>query len=315
MVLTGASSGIGRAAAVELGRQGASVVLAARREDALEETARLCREAGGRALIVPTDVTHEDAVIALAEAALAAHGRIDVWINNAGVTLYDRLADGPFEAHRRVIETNLFGAMHGARAVIPVFRRQHHGMLINVGSVLSQIGQAFVPSYTISKFGLHGVSEALRVELADEPDIHICTLLPYAVDTQHFETAANHLGRAPRAMPPTQSPEKVASALVALIKRPQRTRYVPRIAALGVALHALAPRTTERLLLAALERWHFDQRDQPDTEGNLYAPAAETAATHGDRPPQIGTAAFFAWLAARLVRQVATPARSAHERT
>jgi short-subunit dehydrogenase len=233
---------------------------------------------------------------------VAEYGRIDVWVNNAGVTLYEKLSDGPMDEHRRVLETNLFGAIYGARACIPVFRHQHAGHLINVGSVLSMVGQGFVPSYVISKFGLHGLSEALRAELADEPAIHISTLMPFAVDTQHFETAANRLHRAPRALPPMQSTEKVANALVHLIERPARTRYVPRIAALGVAFHALAPRLAERLLLAALERWHFDDRPQPDTTGNLYQPPTKPAAVHGTRPPLISTPAFFAWLAKELVK-------------
>ena len=96
---------------------------------------------------------------------------------------------------------NLIGAMHGARAAIPTFRRQHRGTLINIGSVVSHVGQAFVPSYVISKFGVRGLSEALRVELADEPDIHVCTLFPYAIDTPHFQTARNDRAVAARCAP------------------------------------------------------------------------------------------------------------------
>src|SRR5690606_17479042 len=144
----------------------------------------------------------EDAVDALVERTLAAFERIDVWVNNAGVTLFAPLEGAPFEQHRRVIETNLFGPMYAARAVVPIFRRQGRGVMINVGSILGKVGQPFVPSYVISKFALRGLTEALRAELADAPDIHVCSLLPYAMDTPHFESGANRVGRAAHPMPP-----------------------------------------------------------------------------------------------------------------
>jgi NAD(P)-dependent dehydrogenase (short-subunit alcohol dehydrogenase family) len=301
VVVTGASSGLGRAIAIEFAQRGWCLVLAARRGDALEDTARLCEAAGGTALVVQTDVTREPDVLKLAAAALDAWGRIDVWINNAGVTLYALLEDAPFEDHQRVIETNLFGAMLGARAALPVFRRQQRGVLINIGSVLSEIGQAFVPSYAISKHGVHGLSEALRVAIADQPDIHVCTVFPYAIDTPHFEAAANRIGRAPRALPPMLSPERVAQAVARLAERPRRKRYVPRIATLGLALHAILPRTFERLLLDVLRTWHLSDQPERISTGNLFAPRPDGATTHGRRPPLIGTAGLLAWLAARVI--------------
>ena len=150
VVITGASSGLGRAAAVELAKRGHWLVLAARRRQALDDTARECLAAGGRAIVVPTDVTVEAEVDRLARAAMDEWGRIDVWVNNAGVTLYALLEEGPVAHHQRVIETNLYGSLYGARAAVPIFRTQGHGTLVNVGSVLSGVGQAFVPSYVMS---------------------------------------------------------------------------------------------------------------------------------------------------------------------
>jgi short-subunit dehydrogenase len=303
VVITGASAGLGRASAVELAGCGASVVLAARRREDLEQTARLCRRAGGNALVVVTDVTREDDVRRLTEAALAEHGHIDVWINNAGITLFGLLEEAPLEEHRRVIETNLFGAMLCARAVMPHFKARRRGVLINVGSVLSKIGQSFVPSYVISKFGVHGLSEALRAEVADEPDIHVCTIFPYAIDTPHFQSGANYVGLRARAMPPMQSPEKVARAIVDLAARPRREVHVPHAAVLGLALHAALPRTTERLVLHALERWHFDDTPEPMTSGNLHTPTEVNGGqTHGQRKPQLSTARFAGWAALELAR-------------
>lgn len=301
VVVTGASSGLGRALAVELAGRGCALVLAARRADELELTAERCRALGADALVVPTDVSHEHEVVHLAAAALERWGRIDVWVNNAGVTYYQLLEEGPFEPHRQVLETNLFGAIYGARAVLPVFRRQRRGVLINVGSLLSEVGQAFVPSYVISKFAVRGLSEALRVEVADQPEIHVCTVLPYAIDTPHFDVAANQLGRLPVPLPPLQPPERVARAIADVAERPRRTRHVPRIAAVGVAVHALLPRTVERLLLASLRAWHFAERI-PLQAGNLVHPTSQPAATHGSHRPRVTTAGLFAWQAKVLAR-------------
>jgi NAD(P)-dependent dehydrogenase (short-subunit alcohol dehydrogenase family) len=297
VVITGASSGLGRATAMELASRGCRLVLAARDRAALEDTANQCH---GRATIVETDVTSMAEVQQLADAAIAAHGRIDVWINNAGITLYGFLEDAPLEEHERVIETNLFGAIYGARAVVPIFRGQHQGILINVGSVLSSVGQAFVPSYVISKFGVHGLTEALRVELADERDVHVCTVFPYAIDTPHFQSAANYIGKEPRALPPTQSPEKVAKAIAGMIARPRRQRFVPRTIRLGLLWHYLMPRTVERLLLDTLRKWHISREPEQIGSGNLYEPG-DTGKRHGDRPPQVSMPRLAVWVARRLV--------------
>jgi NAD(P)-dependent dehydrogenase (short-subunit alcohol dehydrogenase family) len=300
VVITGASSGIGRATALQLVERGCAVVLASRRLEVLEDIAHECELAGGRAIAVQADVTREEDMHRVARAALERWHRLDVWINNAGVTLYALLEEGPMEHHRRVIETNLLGCIHGARAAIPIFRRQHRGVLINVGSILSQVGQAFVPSYVISKFGVQGLSEALRVELADERDIHVCSVFPYTVDTPHFQHAANLMGVPPHPLQPIQAPEAVARAIVRLVEHPRRVRHIPRIATLGLAFHALFPRTSERLLLDTLRRWHFARGTQRTGEGNLYTPDGEKSTVHGDRKPLNSTTTLMAWVAVHL---------------
>jgi NAD(P)-dependent dehydrogenase (short-subunit alcohol dehydrogenase family) len=301
VVITGASSGLGRAAALEFARRGASLVLAARRREALQDITNECRSAGGRAVYQITDVSQEEQVQALAQLALEQSGRIDVWVNNAGVTCFAPLAGVPFDDHRRVIETNLFGAMFGARAVAPVFRRQRRGVLINVGSVLSQIGQPFVPSYVISKFALQGLSEALRTEFSELPDVHVCSLLPYAMDTEHFESGANYLRVAPYPLPPLQPPERVARRLVDLAQHPERQKLAPRSAALGLALHFLSPRASELLLHDLLSRWHFGPGEVPSGSGNLETPLRADGHVHGRRQPRVSTPRLLAYAAARFL--------------
>lgn len=297
IVVTGAASGLGRAVALQLAEQGATVVLAARRAEALQETAHGCRQAGGTAIVCVTDVTQEQDVERLLETALAVSGTIDVWINNAGVTLFAHLDQGPFEQHRRVIETNLFGSMHCARAILPVFRRQRHGVLINVGSALSKVGQPFVPSYVISKFALRGLSETLRVEVADYPNIHVCTFMPYAFDSQHFEAGANYIGKKAHAVQPVQRPTDVARALVGLVRRPRRELTVPRFIALGYWAHGLLPRFTERVLLRMLQRYHFENGRQAPTSGTLFDSHGQRAALVGTRAPITSPTRMVAWMA------------------
>ena len=294
--MTGASSGIGRATALQFARHGCRVVLAARRGHLLTDIAKECRAAGGEAIAVPTDVTREADVDALRDAALAEWDRVDVWVNNAGTTMFALLDQGDFALHRRVIETNLLGATYAARVVLPVFRRQRAGTLINISSVLGEVGQTFVPSYLISKFGVRGLSEAVRADVADEPNIHVCTVLPFAVQTPHFESGGNLVGRQAHPMSPAISPERVAQAIVSVARRPRRQVHIPRYARLGVALHNLLPRTTERLLRHALMKFHFGA-PQPVTEGNLFVPTSDDGPTRGDRRPLIGTAGLALWAA------------------
>jgi hypothetical protein len=157
----------------------------------------------------------------------------------------------------------------------------------------------------ISKFALRGLTETLRSALADHPDIHVCSLLPYAVDTQHFETGANYVGLGPHAMPPMQSPEEVARALVALIEHPRRERRVPRIAGLGLVLHALFPDAVEKAVLHLVREWHFDFVPEAAKTGNVFLPAAQAARVHGERPQRIGFPGMLAWAALHFLRVVA----------
>ena len=281
VVLTGASSGIGRATAVAFAQRGATVVLAARREPMLHEVAEECLSAGGRAMVVPADVTEEEQVQELARRAIAAQGGIDVWINNAGVILFGRFEDCPSDVFERVIRTNLLGTVHGARAVLGHFRERGAGILINNASMVSMVGQPYASAYVASKFAVRGLSEALRQELLDQPDIHVCTVLPASIDTPLFQHAANYTGRAVKPLTPTYPPERVAEVMVHLVERPRREAFAGGAAWLLAAEHALAPSLTERQVARQVEVDLFQDRDAPSSTGNLLRPMADTAGASG----------------------------------
>lgn len=280
VVITGASSGIGRATAHAFAKEGASLVLGARDEDALQAVVVECEVRGAQAIAVPADVSKERDVKELASRALTTFGRIDVWINNAAVSAFGRIEDMPTADIERVLHTNLFGSVYGARLVLPAFREQGGGVLIFVSSIVGAIGQPYTSAYAASKWAVRGLAASLRMEVRDVPGIHICTVLPATIDTPLFQHAANYTGRALRPMDPVYAPEDAAAVIVDLARHPRREAFVGgagRMAAVGTALSAALG---ERMMARRTDRLHFRDSPAPDTQGNLYRPTGPES-VHG----------------------------------
>lgn len=275
VVITGASSGIGRATALAFAAEGATVVLAARRQAALHEVAEDCIDAGGRAMVFPCDVTDGDQVERLAQRAVEAFGGIDVWVNNAGVIAFGRFEETPPDVFGRVVETDLFGVVNGCRAVLPHFLDRGEGVIVNVASIVSQTGQRYATAYAAAKHAVRGFTESLRQELVDEPDIHVCTVMPGAIDTPLWQHAANYTGRAIKPPASLTAPEDVARCIVALAHDPKREVHVGGIGRLAAIQQAIAPGITEKASARMFERGMFDNKPAPESSGATLRPMAE----------------------------------------
>lgn len=314
IIITGASSGVGRAAARTFAKRGARLALAARSAEALQTVADECAALGGQAIAVPTDVTDVEAVRRLADAAAERLGPIRVWINNAGVGAVGRYADTPIEAHRRVIETNLIGAMNGAHVVLPRFFSERTGVLIHTISLGAWAPAPYAAAYAASKYGLLGFSESLRAELAGWRDIHVCDVFPSFLDTPGIQHGANYTGRVLQPAPPVYDPQRVADAMLQLALRPRSGRVIGAPARLARLAHAFAPNLTGMAAAAFLELYLRQAAPSPVTEGNLFRPMPEETAVHGGWKKQnrpliagaIGTSGIAAlglvWAASRWSR-------------
>jgi short-subunit dehydrogenase len=271
VVVTGASSGIGRATAVELADRGARVVVTARREEPLRELVEECRALGAEARAVPADVTDQAAMEKVARVAAEAFGGLDAWVNNAGVLLVARFEDSPDEAYRQVMETNFFGYVHGARAALPEVGQRGRGVLVNVSSIHGVGGAPYASAYAASKFAVRGWAESLRQELRGDA-ISVCTVLPAAIDTPLFQHAGNHMGRALKPPNPTYDPELVARTIVGCIERPKREVFAGGAGRAVAALHALAPALYERVMARMIELDEFQDVPEHPSNGNILHP-------------------------------------------
>lgn len=278
VVLTGASSGIARLTARTLASRGAKVVLASRDADALEEVVDECTRAGGSAIAVPTDVSDLGAVEELAAKANAAFGQIDAWVNAAAVMAYGEFEKVPWEIYRHIIDTNLFGQIHGARAVLPYFRKQGGGVLVNVASVWGSVTSPYVSAYVVSKFGVRAFSECLQESLWLEPEtrrVRVCTILPQSVDTPIFRHAANYTDQLPKPVPPIVEPARVVRAIVRSIEHPRRQRTVGmwgRFLELG---HAAIPSVYDHLVPRVMNVAAFRHESGAKGPGNVFEPMHE----------------------------------------
>lgn len=270
VVVTGASSGIGKGVARALAAEGASLVLAARRMHLLRQLAAEC----GDAMPVQTDVGDPRDVENLAQAALGHFGKLDVWINNAGVGAIGRFDDVPLDDHLRVVAVNLGGTIAGSHVALKHFRRMQAGTLVNVASMLGKTPAPYYAAYCASKYGVVGLSASLRQELRahGETNIHVCDVLPMAADTSFYDHAANYTGHALRPYPVTDA-ERVVEAVVDVVLDPRDEVTVGLPATAAVIAEQFAPWLTQAVTSVMTHELQMEQAPEaPHTAGNLHVP-------------------------------------------
>jgi NAD(P)-dependent dehydrogenase (short-subunit alcohol dehydrogenase family) len=282
VVVTGASAGVGRAVARELGRRGAWVGLLARGRDGLEGARAEIEAAGGRALAIPTDVADPDAVDAAASRVEAELGPIDIWVNNAMVTVMAAADEISPRDYARVMEVNYLGAVHGTLAALARMKPRDRGTIVQVGSALAYRSIPLQSAYCASKFAMRGFTDSLRSELLhDGSRVHLCMVQLPAVNTPQFGWSKTTFPKHPMPVPPIVQPELAAEAIWLAAHSRRREVWVGRAAPV-IALNKLFPGAGDHYLAkGGYEGQQSDLPLQPDRRDNLYEPVPGDHGAHG----------------------------------
>lgn len=273
-MITGASSGFGRGAAIELGKRGANVVVAARRTNLLEEVVAEIKENGGEATAVTTDVSVQDDIQNLARIAIEQYGRMDVWVNNVGVGAIGYFWDIPLDVHARVTDVNLKGLIYGAHAALNQFIKQGGGTLVNIGSIDSEVPLALQNTYAATKAAVLSLSRSLNEELrlsGHGENISVATIMPWAVDTPWWTHAANYTGHAPR-MAAMDDPSLVVEEIIKACTDPREEMPVGPKARASDISHHLFPDFVERMTATLSKQESQKGMKAEHTTGTLFEP-------------------------------------------
>lgn len=275
IVITGASSGIGLTTARMAAKLGASVVLAARNEDALNQLSEEINKYG-RAISVVADVGKEEDMVRIADAAIRSFGTFDTWVNNAGVSIFGGCLDVSVEDMKRMFDTNFWGVVYGSRiAVSHYMERKVSGALINVGSSLDDRTTEMQSTYSVSKHAVHGWTNALRLEVEKEKaPVSVSLIHPGRIDTPYDEHARSYLESQPAHVGYAYAPEAVAEAILYCATHPKKDTYVGLPSKFLAVLGAVSPRLTDKIMEASLQPAQKDtSRPSRDVEGSaLYKP-------------------------------------------
>ena len=283
IVITGASSGVGRAMARAFAARGANVALLASNVDGLECAAAEVGKCGGRALVLPLDVTNASAVDAAADRVAVEWGGIDVWVNNAMVSVFAPVEQTASAEYRRVIEVNYLGYVHGTRAALRHMRETGRGVIMQIGSALAYRSIPLQSAYCASKAAIRAFTDSLRSELIHERSAIAITMLQLpAVNTPQFEVVRNRLEKHPQPVPPVYQPELIAQAAVQAALHPRREMWLGWTTMKAIVAQRLAPGLLDRYL--ARHAWDAQQTDDlPAGHPTQHLQDSLDAPLRGDR--------------------------------
>jgi len=295
VVITGASSGFGRRAAVLMGGRGANVVLAARDESALKEAAAEVERAGGDTLVVVTDVAEWPQVERLAKEAVDRFGRIDTWVNNAGIGIGGLIEEVSVEELERLLRVNVMGQVHGVKAALPIMKRQGSGAFINVGSVAGVRTFPLQTMYCATKHAVKAFTEGLRLELQREKgDYHVTYIAPAAINTPFFADARSKFGAELEPPPPVYDPEVVAESIVFATENPRRDIFIGGGGKLFDVLQRISPPLMDWMLSVGDQGIKSQMSDRPKAgAGNLFDPPARHREVRGTHAPKTNSTSYY----------------------
>jgi short-subunit dehydrogenase len=279
VVITGASSGIGLAAARSFAKEGAKVVVTARSSQVLDDLVSEIETAGGQALAYVAEISSRAEVEKVASAAIEKFGRIDTWVNDAGLGIFGKLEEVSEEDNRRLFDVNFWGVVNGSLAALPYLKRQG-GALINLGSEVSEAVLPLQGMYSTTKHAVKGFTDALRVELeVDKIPVSVTLIQPTAVNTPYPQHAANYMDQEPKLPEPMIDPQQVADAIVKAAVEGGNHIKVGAVSKIDTIVSSIFPALADKMSGAQADRQHYDEPPR-NPAGALYSPT-DDGQTHG----------------------------------
>jgi short-subunit dehydrogenase len=298
VVITGASAGVGRATVRRFASRGDKIALLARNEEALRNAAGEVKALGGEALIIPTDVSDAEAVERAAERVEHELGPIDVWINNAMVSVFAPVKDTTAAEYRRVTEVTYLGYVHGTLSALKRMRPRDRGVIVQVGSALAYRSIPLQSAYCAAKHAIQGFTESLRSELIhDKSGIKVTEVHLPALNTTQFGWSRAKLSRSPQPVPPIFQPEIAADAIEYASRHPRREFWVGFSATKAIVGGKLVPAFADWYLAkTGYDGQLTDEPLSPDREDILYRPATGDRGAHGDFDERSKSFSLQFWL-------------------